>query len=31
MVARRAGTPERPNTTRIALTGGEGKQRVLEP
>jgi hypothetical protein len=31
MVARRAGTPERPNTMRTALTGVEGKQRVLEP
>jgi len=31
MVARRAGTKERPNTTRIALTGADGKPRVIEP
>ena len=30
MVARRTGTKDRP-TTRIALQGGEGRRRVLEP
>ena len=31
MVARRAGTADRPNTTRVMLAGADGKQRVIEP
>lgn len=31
MVARRVGTADRPNTTRVMLAGADGKQRVIEP
>jgi hypothetical protein len=31
MIARRVGTADRPNTTRVTLTGAGGKQRVVEP
>jgi hypothetical protein len=31
LLARRVGTTEKPNTTRITLTGSDGTQRDLEP
>lgn len=31
LLARQTGTKERPNTTRITITGAGGKQHVIEP
>jgi hypothetical protein len=31
LLARRVGTPDRPATTRIALSGADGRRRTLEP
>jgi hypothetical protein len=31
LLARRAGTGDKPNTTRIVITGADGKQKLIEP
>ena len=31
LIARRSGTPQRPTTTSITLTGADGRQRVIRP